>query len=130
MGKNLKNPFLVLTIIFIVLAIGFGLHQKKDDKEYDKKVKAVVISVRKKYDSDDDKYKYKAHCEYIVNERKYTYDTTWSTHKYVEKEEVEISINSDHPERVNKHIFGTIAIMSLIMAVMMFFLFIKNPINI
>lgn len=126
MISRLKNPLLIFAIVLLVLAGVFEFIQRVDNKKYDKKVTAVVKSVARKYDSDDDEYKYKADCEYVVRDVTYAYETGWSSSPYNEKDEIVISVNSDNPGKVNRHRYRVAAVAFLFFAVGVFFMYIKE----
>lgn len=125
MISKLKNPLLIFAIVLLVLAGVFEFIQRVDNKKYDKKVTAVVKSVARKYDSDDDEYKYKADCEYVVRDVTYAYETGWSSSPYNENDEIVISVNSDNPGKVNRHRYRVAAVAFLFFAVGAFFMYIK-----
>lgn len=125
MISKLKNPLLILAILGLVLAGVFECIQRVDNKKYDKKVTAVVKRVERKYDSDDDEYRYKANCEYVVRDVTYAYETGWSSSPYDENDEIEISVNSDDPGKVNRHRYRVAAVVLLFFAVVDFFMYIK-----
>ena len=125
MISKLKNPLLILAILGLVLAGVFECIQRVDNKKYDKKVTAVVKRVERKYDSDDDEYRYKANCEYVVRDVTYAYETGWSSSPYDENDEIEISVNSDDSGKVNRHRYRVAAVVFLFFAVVDFFMYIK-----
>ncbi|MBO5609761.1 MAG: DUF3592 domain-containing protein [Eubacterium sp.] len=125
MISKLKNPLLIFAILCLVVAGIFECIQRVDNKKYDMKVTAVVKSVARKYDSDDDEYKYKADCEYVVRDVTYVYETGWSSSPYNENDEIVISVNSDNPGKVNLHRYRVAAVAFLFFAVGVFFMYIK-----
>ncbi|MCR5226506.1 MAG: DUF3592 domain-containing protein [Eubacterium sp.] len=113
-----NNPVLTFSLILCTMGIIFGLIQLKDNSKYDKEVVAVVKSVNSYYDNDEDIYKYQAVCEYEVGGKTYKYTTGYSSRRYRTFDEIVIKINSDYPERANKHIFKKIAAVFLFFGVM------------
>ena len=124
MISKFENVLLILAILCLVLAGIFECIQRVDNKKYDMKVTAVVKSVARKYDSDDDEYKYKADCEYVVRDVTYAYETGWSSSPYNEKDEIVIRVNSDNPGKVNRHRYRVAAVAFLFFAVGVFCVYI------
>lgn len=109
----------ILSIVLFILGCVFLVLQAIDNKNYDKEVAAVVTYVES-HKSDDGHYQYNAHCKYKVGKKEYTYETGWSKVKYKENDEITIHINSDYPEKANKHYYKLTAIVLYFMAVMFF----------
>ena len=106
----------IVAIAFIVFGVYFIFLQFKENSQYDTYVTAVVTSVDDKYYRDKDEYKYRATCEYEVRGKKYTYTTSWRSRKYYKGDTIEINVNSDDPEKVNKYGKATIGAFSIFIA--------------
>ncbi|MCR5213861.1 MAG: hypothetical protein K6E10_05560 [Eubacterium sp.] len=109
----------ILSIAFFILGCVFLVLQAIDNKNYDKEVTAVVTYVES-HKSDDGRYTYNAHCKYKVGNKEYTYENGWSKVRYKENDEITIRINSDYPEKANKHYYKLAAIVFYFLAVMLF----------
>jgi hypothetical protein len=105
---------LAIVVLLFVFGVYFILLQVKENNNYDMKVNAVVKRVetklykRKSGERNKDKYKYKAICEYVVNEKKYTYETDWSERKYSKGDTIVVKVNSEDPEKINEYGKGTV----------------------
>ncbi len=106
----------LVAIGLIVFGIYFIFLQLKENGQYDTYVTAVVKSVDDKYDKDNDEYEYRASCEYEVRGKKYTYTTSWRSSKYNKGDKIGINVNSDNPEKVNKHGKSTIGAFAIFIA--------------
>ena len=121
-----KSLMGMIGLVMLIIGIGFIIMQFVDDKKYDKQVTAVVRSVDKRYDSDDDEYEYKASCDYVVRDKTYRYVTAWSDHKYKENEEITIKVNSDNPEKVNRHVYMSFGLVLLLIGVTFIYYYISR----
>ena len=129
--KGFWNYFaLVLAIAFLVAGVVFEFIQKKDDRNYDKMVDAVVKRVEKRENRNEEneykRYEYKAVCEYVSGGKTYTYETDWSDHEYHKEDKITLNINSDDPGMVNIHLFRAIAIVCFISAAFSFYFFLRG----
>ena len=87
------------------------------NNEYDMEVTAVVTSVSKKYDKDEDQYRYRATYEYEVRGQKYNYVSSWSSTHYEKGDQMLLTVNSDNPGEVNNYKYLTIGAFIIIVAV-------------
>ncbi len=123
-GKKSSGYFkLVLSIVFLISGVFFGYKQYNENKKYDLRVNAVVKNVRDKYDKKNNTRKYKAECEYVVDGKKYSYDTMWSDHRYLKNDTITIMVNSENPEKINKLEFWTISVIFLFSSIMSFYFY-------
>jgi hypothetical protein len=80
-------------------------------------VTGVVTSVSKKYDKDEDQYRYRATYEYEVRGQKYNYVSNWSSTHYEKGDQMLLYVNSDNPGEVNNYKYLTIGAFIIIAAV-------------
>ncbi len=117
-GDKVRIFFGVLVAIaLIVVGIHYIKRQFIANNEYDLEVTAVVTSVSKKYDKDEDQYRYKATYEYEVRGQKYNYVSSWSSTHYEKGDQMLLTVNSDNPGEVNNYKYLTIGAFIIIAAV-------------
>ncbi|MBP3234680.1 MAG: hypothetical protein J6M65_09690 [Eubacterium sp.] len=108
--------------------IAAGIHYIKRqftvNNEYDMEVTAVVTSVSRKYDKDENQYRYRAVYEYEVRGQKYDYVSNWSTTHFEKGDQRLLTVNSDNPGEVNNYKYLTIGAFIIIAAVfVLYFVF-------
>ncbi len=107
----------IVAIALIAVGIHFIIRQFTVNDEYDMEVTAVVTSVSRKYDKDEDKYRYRATYEYEVRGQKYNYVSSWSSTHYEKGDQMLLIVNSDNPGEVNNYKYLTIGAFIIIVAV-------------
>ena len=107
----------LVAIALIAVGIHYITRQFTVNNEYDMEVTAVVTSVSKKYDKDEDQYRYRATYEYEVRGQKYNYVSNWSSTHYEKGDQMLLYVNSDNPGEVNNYKYLTIGAFIIIAAV-------------
>ncbi len=107
----------LVAIALTVAGIHYIKRQFTVNNEYDMEVTAVVTSVSKKYDKDEDQYRYRATYEYEVRGQKYNYVSSWSSTHYEKGDKMLLTVNSDNPGEVNNYKYLTIGAFIIIVAV-------------
>ncbi len=117
-GEKIRIFFGVLVAIALIVAgIHYIARQFTANQEYDMEVTAVVTSVSRKYDKDEDKYEYCATYEYEVGGEKYNYVSNWSSTKFEKGDQRILYVNSDNPGEINNYKYLTIGVFIIIVAV-------------
>ncbi len=131
-GKNKKKKYrrvytesdkvrIFFGVLVAIALTAAGIHYIKRqftvNNEYDMEVTAVVTSVSKKYDKDEDQYRYRATYEYEVRGQKYNYVSSWSSTHYEKGDQMLLTVNSDNPGEVNNYKYLTIGAFIIIVAV-------------
>ena len=107
----------IVAIALIAAGIHYIARQFTVNNEYDMEVTAVVTSVSRKYDKDEDQYRYRATYEYEVKGQKYEYVSSWSSTHYEKGDQMLLNVNSDNPGEVNNYKYLTIGAFIIIAAV-------------
>ncbi|MCR5629033.1 DUF3592 domain-containing protein [Eubacterium sp.] len=117
-SEKVRIFFGVLVAIALIAAgIHYITRQFTVNDEYDMEVTAVVTSVSKKYDKDENQYKYRATYQYEVRGKKYDHVSNWSSTRYEKGDQMLLTVNSDNPDEVNNYKYLTIGAFIIIVAV-------------
>ena len=116
----------LVAIALIAVGIHYITRQFTVNNEYDMEVTGVVTSVSKKYDKDEDQYRYRATYEYEVRGQKYNYVSNWSSTHYEKGDQMLLYVNSDNPGEVNNYKYLTIGAFIIIAAVFIIYYFIRR----
>jgi len=109
--------WILVAIALIAVGVHYIMRQFTVNDEYDMEVTAVVTSVSKKYDKDEDQYKYRATYQYEVRGKKYDHVSNWSSNRYEKGDQMLLTVNSDNPGEVNNYKYLTIGALIIIAAV-------------